>query len=94
MEYPSKNNISRYQHLESSHLNHPNYICTDTNAKVKTLIAKTICFHQYPNGIAPPKYNIAEVQYKDFKSAIMYVFKDLKEYMKKYLIEVCGSTNN
>lgn len=48
--------------------------------KTQTLIAKTMhpAEPTNPTRVGPRKFNIAESQDKDFKIAIMNVFKDLK----------------
>jgi hypothetical protein len=46
-----------------------------------------------PTRVGPDKCSVAEVQNKDFKIAIMNMFKNLKEKINKSLNEVCENTN-
>lgn len=47
-----------------------------------------------PTGLGPEKWNIAKSQDKDFKVALMHMFKDLKDNMNKFLKEVWENTSN
>lgn len=94
MEHPPNKDETRYQYPQSlssetqilRHQNKNKIINTQENMSVPETTNSTT--------IGPGKSCIVKPQDKEFKRDLMNIFKDLKEYMNKYLNSACKNTNS
>ena len=78
MEHPPNKHQTRYQYLES-----PQSIQTHKNVSINIWDNMLPPEHHTPTTLVPEKCNIAKAWNKNFKIAVMNMFKDPKENMKK-----------